>query len=423
MAGFKSGGGITKVTSADGSIVVTHATGPTTDLSAAADQGINQLTGDVTAGPGTGSQAATLATVATAQATGDASHTPTITIDAKGRVTTLVNNLISITVSQISNFTATLAGYLQLAGGTMTGTLNMGAQTLTNLTTPVNPSDACTKAYADAAIQGLSIKDSCQEATAAALPTSTYAAGVLTMTAVGVLSVDGVAVASGDRVLVKNQVAALQNGIYTVTTLGTVSVAAVLTRATDSNTSAEIVGAFTFIENGTVNASAGFVNTNMGTITVGTTAITYSQFSGAGEINAGTGLLKSGNTLSADTTVIAELTATQTLTNKRITKRVSTTSAPGGTPSMDTDNYDYFGFTGLATAITSMTTNLTGTPTNGDLLWVSFTDNGTAQSITWGVSFESSTVTLPTTTVASARLDVILAWNIVTSKWRCLGVS
>ena len=126
--GSTSSGTVSLVESTDGSVTVTGGSGPTVNLSVPASSGgIDQLTGDVTAGPGTGSQAATLATVATAQTTGDASHTPTITIDAKGRVTTLVNNLISITVSQISNFTATLAGYLQLAGGTMTGTLNMGA--------------------------------------------------------------------------------------------------------------------------------------------------------------------------------------------------------------------------------------------------------------------------------------------------------
>jgi len=117
------------------------------------------------------------------------------------------------------------------------------------------------------------------------------------------------------------------------------------------------------------------------------------------------------------------LTNTVTLTNKRITRRASTTAGPGGTPSMDTDNYDVFHFTALAAAITSMTTNLTGTPVDGDLLWVTFTDNGTARAIAWGTSFEASTVVLPTTTVISTRLDVLFAWNTVTSKWRCIAVA
>lgn len=115
---------------------------------------------------------------------------------------------------------------------------------------------------------------------------------------------------------------------------------------------------------------------------------------------------------------------TTTLTNKRITKRVTTTNAPGATPTMNTDNNDMYVFTGLNAAITSMTTNLSGTPVNGDMLRVAFTDNGTARAITWGASFEASgTVALPTTTVISTRLDVVFAWNATTSKWRCVGVA
>ena len=71
-----------------------------------------------------------------------------------------------------------------------------------------------------------------------------------------------------------------------------------------------------------------------------------------------------------------------------------------------------------------MTTNLTGTPVNGDTLIVSITDNGTGRAITWGAKFESSgNVTLPTTTVASTRLDVGFIWNTATSKFRCLAVA
>ena len=129
-----SSGEITKVTSTGGTVNITNATGPTVNLEVASgEDGINQLTGDVTAGPGVGSQAATLATVATAQTTGDASHTPTITIDAKGRVTTLVNNLISIVSAQVSDLATTLAGYLAKTGGTMTGAIAMGANKITGV--------------------------------------------------------------------------------------------------------------------------------------------------------------------------------------------------------------------------------------------------------------------------------------------------
>ena len=101
----------------------------------------------------------------------------------------------------------------------------------------------------------------------------------------------------------------------------------------------------------------------------------------------------------------------------------TTTNAPGATPTVDADTYDYYSFTGLNTAITSMTTNLTGTPTRGKTLWISFTDDGTSRAITWGSSFESSTVALPTSTVAGQRLDVGLIWNMVTNKLRCVAVS
>lgn len=113
--------------------------------------------------------------------------------------------------------------------------------------------------------------------------------------------------------------------------------------------------------------------------------------------------------------------ATATLTNKRIAWR-SPAITQSATPAINTDVTDYAEITGLAQAITSMTTNLTGTPVKGDKLWISITDNGTARAITWGASFEASTVALPTTTVISTRLDVGFMWNVATTKWRCVAV-
>jgi hypothetical protein len=108
----------------------------------------------------------------------------------------------------------------------------------------------------------------------------------------------------------------------------------------------------------------------------------------------------------------------------RTVKRVYTLSGPGATPTYNTNNYDVVHLTALATAITSMTTNLSGTANDGDMLRFSFTDNGTARAITWGASFESSgNVALPTTTVISTRLDVGFFWNTETSKWRCVAVA
>lgn len=93
------------------------------------------------------------------------------------------------------------------------------------------------------------------------------------------------------------------------------------------------------------------------------------------------------------------------------------------TPTINTDNVDMFRITALAANITSMTTNLSGTPVIGQTLWISITDDGTPRTISWGASFEASTVPLPTTTVASTRLDIGFVWNSVTSKWRCVAVA
>lgn len=128
--------------------------------------------------------------------------------------------------------------------------------------------------------------------------------------------------------------------------------------------------------------------------------------------------------IAVESVVIPSISSTNTLTNKRVTKRVTATNAPGATPTINTDNCDAVVLTGLTTAITSMTTNLTGTPVQGDTLRIAFTDDGTARGITWGASFEASgTIALPTTTVLGVRMDVGFVWNTVTSKWRCIGVA
>lgn len=124
-----------------------------------------------------------------------------------------------------------------------------------------------------------------------------------------------------------------------------------------------------------------------------------------------------------NTSNATERAATRTLTNARITKRVVVVNAPGATPSINSDNNDIARFTGLAAAITSMTTNLTGTPVDGDSMVVEFIDNGTARAITWGTSFASTTVTLPTTTVISTRLRCAFMWNTTTTKWDLVGVA
>lgn len=104
-------------------------------------------------------------------------------------------------------------------------------------------------------------------------------------------------------------------------------------------------------------------------------------------------------------------------------KSIPATVASSATPSINTDTSNMFVITGLAVAVTSFTTNLTGTPISGQKMWISITDNGTARALSWGASFEASTIALPTTTVISTRLDVGFVWNTSSSKWRCVAVA
>ena len=166
-----------------------------------------------------------------------------------------------------------------------TGSVSLNSQTITNLADPVNSSDAATKSFVEATSQGLDVKDSCVAATTANITISTALNNGDTL--------DGVTLSTNDRVLVKNQSTASENGIYVVGSSPA--------RADDLAAGADAAGFFTFVEQGTVNADNGFVCTsNKGSAVVGTNNLTIAQFSGAGQITAGDGLDKSGNTLSVD---------------------------------------------------------------------------------------------------------------------------
>lgn len=169
-----------------------------------------------------------------------------------------------------------------------TSAVSLNSQKITNLATPTNASDAATKGYVDAARQGLDVKQSVRAATTGpvTLSTAIVAGQVLDTT---------VTLASGDRVLVKDQSTASQNGIYVVQPSGAP------VRAADANGTADTGevsgGTFTFVEEGTVNADSGWVVSTNGPIVVGTDSMVWAQFSGTGQITAGDGLTKDGNTL------------------------------------------------------------------------------------------------------------------------------
>lgn len=177
---------------------------------------------------------------------------------------------------------------LALTGGTMTGAIAMSNNKVTGLATPTADQDAATKAYVDSVAQGIDAKASCAAATT----------GNVTLS--GTQTIDGYALTAGQRVLVKDQSAAADNGIYVVA-------AGSWSRAADANTWDELVSAFTFIEHGTTNANNGYICTIPVIGTLGTTPVTWAQFSGAGQINAGTGMTKSGNTLNVNTASSARI--------------------------------------------------------------------------------------------------------------------
>ena len=250
--------------------------------------------------------------VVTGSTSFDVFNTTATTVNAFGAVQTL--NIGNATYGKIS----TSASNVTIASGTNatnstvtiqpqgTGTVDVSNKRITSVADPTQAQDAATKAYVDAVKTGLTVKDSARVATTGAL-TVTYANGTAGVGATltnaetqAALTLDSIVLNVGDRVLVKDQTAALQNGIYTVTNVGSASTNWVLTRATDFDQSpnGEIGGGdFVFVQEGTANADNGYVVTTNGTITVGTTSIDWAQFSGAGQITAGAGLTKTGNTI------------------------------------------------------------------------------------------------------------------------------
>lgn len=214
---------------------------------------------------------------------GTANANISITLDT---VNSNVGTFTKLTVNGKGLVTAASNANLNDIGAPVSA-FSFNSQNLTNLADPVNAQDAATKYYVDSVAQGLDVKQS-------VIATTT---GNINLSGLGTQAGGdwGSALTAGDRVLVKNQTAAQNNGIY-------VAASGAWSRAPDANTWAQLVSAFTFVEDGTTEADTGWVCTVNQGGTLGTTPITWAQFSGAGTYTAGTGLTLSGNEFSITNT-------------------------------------------------------------------------------------------------------------------------
>ena len=183
--------------------------------------------------------------------------------------------------STISNFETTVRSYPLNILGLPNGSLNLNNQKIINLATPTAASDAANKLYVDNAVAGLNWKRSVKAATT----------GNITLS--GFQTIDGVSIGFNDRVLVKDQSTQSQNGIY-------VAKSGAWARADDADEWNELVSAAVFVEEGTQNADTAWTCVVNANGVLGTTAVTWTQFTGAGQIVAGAGITKNGNTISVD---------------------------------------------------------------------------------------------------------------------------
>jgi hypothetical protein len=309
-----------------------------------------------------------------------------------------------------------------------TAAVSLNSQRITNLATPTAGTDAATKNYVDVAVQGLSQKPTAQVATTAALPANTYANGTsgvgatLTANANAALTVDGYAVAAGDRILVKNEAAGANNGLYVVTQPGSGATPYILTRDVEMDTAAEFPGAFIPVEDaGTANANSLWLCTNTAQPTVGTTAITFVQLNKGTDLAAGTGITITGNSVAVSATYAGQtsITTLGTITAGTWTGTTiavanggtgSTTAAGARTNLGATGKYSALIGDGAATAI-AVTQATHGLAANGQMLAQVF-DASTGAQVFPDVSINNTngtcTFTFGTAPAANAFRIVLL---------------
>jgi hypothetical protein len=178
--------------------------------------------------------------------------------------------------------------------------VSLNSHKITNVTDPTNAQDAATKAYVDAASNGLDWKASVRVATTAALAANTRTGNDLDENANGALAnIDGVSLAVNDRLLVKNEATGANNGLYFVASLGGAGSKWKLTRVTDADASAEVTaGLAVWAAEGTTNGDTAWVLTTNDPVTLNTTSLTFTQFGGVGTYTGSNGISVSGTVIS-----------------------------------------------------------------------------------------------------------------------------
>lgn len=245
-----------------------------------------------------------------------------VTINAKGQVTAgsalVAGDIPNLDWSKITTgIPTTLTGYgitdaLPLSGGTLSGPLTLNSD-------PTQAFQAATKQYVDNAIQGLDPKPNVRVATT----------GNIVLT--GLQAIDGVLVNEGDRVLVKNQDDAVENGVYVASVNAWV-------RAVDFDDvpDTEIDGGeYLFVQEGTINSDSGWIVVTNSPVTIGTSEIVFTQFSGAGQVIAGVGLAKSGNTIYIENTGVVAGAYTKVTVNSRGQITAGESLAANDIPNLD----------------------------------------------------------------------------------------